>query len=205
MYLSGVTGLATADIIECMKRFCAPDPYSRTQIENGARLTLIDAHRDWGWIIVNHAKYREKARLISRDNARTETGEDAQRKRAERLAGLPAMLPDEPMSPDVPRCPPPSPPQTQTQTKTKTKTKTEEIKQEAQAPILDIEAWERWVSYRHQVGKAIKLASIPAAQRKLASFGEVQAQVVEESIANGYQGLFAPSRLNGSGKVSKWE
>lgn len=56
---------------------------------------------------------------------------------------------------------------------------------------LDLAAWDRWVSYRRQVGKAIKPASSAAAQRKLASFGLHQAAVVEQSIANGWQGLFA--------------
>lgn len=102
-YLAGVTGLLVQEVVACMGRFCAPDPYSRTKVEAGARLRLIDAHRDWGWIIINHAKYREKARLMAKDAARTASGRDAERKREER--GLP-----------VPRCPPESPSQTQTQT-----------------------------------------------------------------------------------------
>jgi hypothetical protein len=104
-YLAGVTGLPAAEVIACMARFCAPDPYSRTKTEGGARLRLIDEHRDWGWIVVNHGKYREKARLMAKDAARTESGRDAERKRAERES--------------VPRSPPLSPSQTHTQTQTK--------------------------------------------------------------------------------------
>ena len=55
---------------------------------------------------------------------------------------------------------------------------------------LNVEAWHRWVQYREAIGKRIKPASMAAAQRKLAGFGASQAAVVEQSIAEGYQGLF---------------
>ena len=41
-------------IVELMK----PDPRSRTPDEDGRRIVLLDDHRDWGWQIVNHAKYQ---------------------------------------------------------------------------------------------------------------------------------------------------
>lgn len=75
----------------------APDPDSQTPDEEGRRLVLLDPGRTWGWRIVNHEKYREKARLRSKDARRTESGEDAARKREER------------MSPAVPRRPTESP------------------------------------------------------------------------------------------------
>jgi hypothetical protein len=58
-------------------------------------------------------------------------------------------------------------------------------------PGLDPAAWSRWTDYRKQIRKALKPVSIPAAQRELAAFGADQAAVVEQSIANGWQGLFA--------------
>ena len=39
----------------------SPDPRSRTPDRQGARLRRIDAHRDWGWVIVNYEKFREIA------------------------------------------------------------------------------------------------------------------------------------------------
>jgi len=36
-----------------------PDNSSRTPDENGRRIILLDDHRDWGWFIVNHKKYRD--------------------------------------------------------------------------------------------------------------------------------------------------
>lgn len=56
---------------------------------------------------------------------------------------------------------------------------------------LDLQAWGRWVTYRRSIKKPIKPASTQAAQRALAGFGPRQGEVVEQSIANGWQGLFA--------------
>lgn len=68
---------------------------------------------------------------------------------------------------------------------------------------LDAVAWSRFLDYRKQLRKTIKPVSIQAAQRKLAGFGADQAAVVEQSIANGWEGLFAlkdqPKKLEGKG------
>jgi hypothetical protein len=37
----------------------APDPGSRTPDEDGRRIVLLDDRRDWGWQLVNYAKYRK--------------------------------------------------------------------------------------------------------------------------------------------------
>jgi Helix-turn-helix domain len=64
---------------------------------------------------------------------------------------------------------------------------------------LNVEAWHRWVKYRKQIRKPIHPASWLGAQRKLAAFGPDQAAVVEQSIANGWQGLF-PLKTEGKPK-----
>jgi hypothetical protein len=61
-------------------------------------------------------------------------------------------------------------------------------------PGLDGGSWDRWLEYRRQIKRPLKQASIPAAQRKLAAFGDDQAAVIEQSIANGWQGLFPLGR-----------
>ncbi len=55
---------------------------------------------------------------------------------------------------------------------------------------LDLQAWDRWQDYRRQIKKPIKPASAPLAMKSLAGYGTNQAAVVEQSIANGWQGLF---------------
>lgn len=55
---------------------------------------------------------------------------------------------------------------------------------------LNVEAWHRWEQYRREIRKPIHPASRLSAQRKLAEFGADQGAVVEQSVANGWQGLF---------------
>ena len=96
MFLAKVTGLPLAEVSACMKRFCELDPYSRTNTAGGARLIPIDEYRDWGWKIVNHAMYREKARKKMQQIEATASGRDADRKRLDRKPSPPS---------DVRRCP----------------------------------------------------------------------------------------------------
>lgn len=56
---------------------------------------------------------------------------------------------------------------------------------------LDVRAWDRWLAYRRDTRKPIRPASEEAAAKALAAFGKDQAAVVEQSIAQGWQGLFA--------------
>ena len=52
------TGLSIEKVKEAILELSSPDPESRSPEEEGRRIVLIDAHRDWGWRIVNHGKYR---------------------------------------------------------------------------------------------------------------------------------------------------
>lgn len=65
-------------------------------------------------------------------------------------------------------------------------------------PGLDVAAWQRWAQYRAQIKKPLRQASIEAAQKALAKHGERQSTVVEQSIANGWQGLFDIKHSGGS-------
>lgn len=99
-YLSRVTGLPLAEVVACMERFSKPDPYSRSDSEGGARLVLLESHRDWGWKIVNHGFYREKARLAQREVERVATGANKAR--------MASRTPADPRSPPVTTADPPS-------------------------------------------------------------------------------------------------
>ena len=62
---------------------------------------------------------------------------------------------------------------------------------------LDEDAWSMWIEYRKQIRKPLKAASMPLAKKRLAALGTQQREAVEHSIANGYQGLFAPKSAKG--------
>jgi hypothetical protein len=98
-YIAGVTGLRVEDVIACMERFCSPDPDSRSPENDGRRLEPIEEGRKWGWHVVNHTRYREKARLLARDSQRTAQGLDAERKRkARESTRRPPKSPEIPLS-----------------------------------------------------------------------------------------------------------
>jgi hypothetical protein len=55
-------------VLEAISSLSEPDPDSRSGAEEGRRLVLLDPHRNWGWRIVNHAKYRV---IKTREDKRT--------------------------------------------------------------------------------------------------------------------------------------
>lgn len=55
---------------------------------------------------------------------------------------------------------------------------------------LDLDAWNRWVAYRQAIKKPLKEVSFIAAALKLSKYGKDQAEVVDQSISNQWQGLF---------------
>lgn len=99
-FISAVTGMPVDVLERCIGEFCEPDEKSRTPDSDGRRLIPLDPERPWGWLIVNHGKYREKARKASYDAARTASGADAARKRDERASvpTRPAMSRADPLS-----------------------------------------------------------------------------------------------------------
>lgn len=67
-------------------------------------------------------------------------------------------------------------------------------------PGLDLQAFDRWESYRDsELRKPLGDMSVIAAAVALAKYGANQAAVVEQSIANKWQGLFDLKVTNGSG------
>jgi hypothetical protein len=101
-YIAAVTGMAVTDIESCINRFMQPDPKSRTPDREGKRLELIDPERTWGWRIINHAKYREKARKAASDSERAASGRNAERMK------LRKARPGDPTRPAPTRADPPS-------------------------------------------------------------------------------------------------
>lgn len=101
--MSALTGWPIDLLRQAITELCAPDPESRSDAEEGRRLVPIDPSRSWGWRVVNHGKYREKARKATFDAARVEDGRNAERLRARRSATR-----DDPTRPDATRADPPS-------------------------------------------------------------------------------------------------
>lgn len=78
--LAAKIGVPVDTLMACIDDFMKPDPGSRTKDHDGRRLELIDpASRNWGWRVLNHAKYRDKARLKEKNEREVETGRNKQR------------------------------------------------------------------------------------------------------------------------------
>lgn len=95
--LAAKIGVPVELLLQCITDFMAPDPASRTGDMEGRRLELIDsASREWGWKVINHSIYREKARKQVYDKERTESGRDAQRKQENRPPAKSRVVPRSP-------------------------------------------------------------------------------------------------------------
>jgi hypothetical protein len=84
----------------------------------------------------------------------------------------------------------------QDQDQTKTKKNDDAMARALSTSGLDTQAFGHWFDYRKSIGKPLKPQSLDAAAKHLASFGSQQAAAVQHSIANGYQGLFAPKETH---------
>ena len=90
--ISRRTSIPLEIIAEGLRVLALPDPGSRTEQDDGKRIVLLDDHRNWGWRIVNFAKYRdirsaEERREYFREWKRAKRQEAAGAKKPRREAG----------------------------------------------------------------------------------------------------------------------
>ena len=72
------SGLPAEVVERGLAELLSPDAGSRTSDEGGRRIVLLDEHRDWGWLIVNRARYRD---LKDLDEVRAQNRERVRRYR----------------------------------------------------------------------------------------------------------------------------
>lgn len=77
-------GLTVEETWEALRNLNEPDPESRSPEEGGRRIVLLEDHRNWGWIIVNHAKYK----AIRNAEDRREKGREYTRKSRAKAAAV---------------------------------------------------------------------------------------------------------------------
>lgn len=116
------TGLPLDVVCRVLAEFCAPDAESRSQEHEGRRLVPIEG-RGFGWRVVNHELYRDRARKKSYDEERTASGKDAERKRAERAAHKVQSSRPVPTCPDASRQSLPSETESDPETESESKTR----------------------------------------------------------------------------------
>jgi len=77
--ISGKTSIPLDIIEKGLDILSRPDRYSRTQGSDGVRIQLLEEHREWGWFLVNHEKYRD---LRTAEDRREYMREYMQKRRA---------------------------------------------------------------------------------------------------------------------------
>lgn len=83
--IHGRTGIPLEIIDPGIEFLEQPDPHSRTPTMDGRRIERLDAHRPWGWRIVNYQKYRDMATRA--DKKRADRERIAAKRAAEHDAG----------------------------------------------------------------------------------------------------------------------
>ena len=77
-------GLSIEQVQAALTELESPDPDSRSPEQEGRRILRMDEHRSWGWIVVNHGKYR----AIRNEEDRREQNRLAQKRfRDKKLSG----------------------------------------------------------------------------------------------------------------------
>ena len=73
--ISALTGFSEERVVSALAALQAADPESRSKELSGARIELLDEHREWGWRVVNYVHYRttpdmETVRTQNRERVR---------------------------------------------------------------------------------------------------------------------------------------
>lgn len=64
-------------------------------------------------------------------------------------------------------------------------------------------AWQSWIDYRKELKKPLKDATVKAQWREFVKWGEAKAIAsIEQSIKQGWQGLFEPKQVSGKGNTN---
>lgn len=179
--LAAAIGVPVETLTTCIRDFMNPDPDSRSPEQDGRRLALIHEHRSWGWRVINHSKYRDKARKKAFDEGRVESGENRERMRDRRATH------DDPTRPDATRRDPPSDAEA---------TPTQSKPEGAQARLVLHESlpkaeWEEWLEHRRAKRMPVDSRTLRKQLAVLASYDTpTQVQIIATSINAGWQGLF---------------
>jgi hypothetical protein len=184
--ISALTGWPIDLLKQAIAELTEPDPDSRHPGEDGRRLVLLDPeNRQWGWRVVNHGPYREKARKQMQQIAATESGRDAERKRLERER--PAV------SGDVQ----PSPALTGADRLSDADADADKDKSAPAALVLHKnlpgEEWREWLAHRRKRRWPLDEVTL---RKQLAVLAEhdtpTQREMLNRSIQAGWQGIFPP-------------
>lgn len=186
--MAALTGWPIDLLKQAIAELSSPDPDSRSEANEGRRLLPLDPGRSWGWMVVNHGAYREKARLTAKSAREVESGKNKDRMNDRR--------PPPPTASD-----PLSYSNAYSDLKPRESARAPEIEnvlrgadpelEQSLVPEADREASRQWVAYLADLGKPAKPSQYVAIGKTLAALGdaETQRRVVGLAMANGWRSL----------------
>lgn len=200
-------GLEQEAGMQALERLAVIDPESRTPDHQGRRMMRVPN----GYIVLNYISYRDRdhtsaersrryrdRQRTERDTAVTPRGDTRDSSRGDRDATHSDADADASKNKN-----PPNPPRAGDGLKKprRQKPKLEVVPFDpTKVTGLNVKAWEEWIAYRVSIGKPLRQVSYDKAAKKLAKHGAGQQAAVDNSIGEGYQGLFAEPAQRLAGK-----
>lgn len=169
MAISARTSIPREIIDKGLEVLAAPDKYTRTPGSDGRRIELIDDHRPWGWILVNYEKYKG---MRDSDTVRAQTRERVRKHRENKKKVK-----------DVTHC---------NAQKRHIDIDIDIDKTSSLPDELNAEAWKDYLQHRKdlRVKKLTQKGETMAMNKLLPLTPEEQRAVVDNTISNGWTGLF---------------
>lgn len=212
-------GLTVDEVKTAIANLEAPDTESRSPELDGRRIVRLDEHRAWGWLVVNHGKYRaikdeadrREQNRIAQAKFRERHGESKQlsasissRKQPSAASAQAEAEAEADTNPQTPLAP-------ITQVKPSgvatpdpgwdviTDDELIVIPKSLESPTFWA-SWQKWLKFRKGLGKKPKDWRVMFSSQLdwLATFGPTEAtEILNQSMRNGWQGLFERKANNG--------
>jgi len=173
------TNVPLEDVKKYITQLCLPDPKSRSKVEEGKRLKLLNENRDWGWQVINYRHYRslrdkEMMRSYFRDSMRKSR---AMKRKHESVkdTGLTGLTTFNDLSQSL----------------------TSASASSSSLSVLVQEPFRNWIQFRLGFGRKPKnwKAMFEKQIEWLKQYPDAdQVEILNQSIRNGWQGLFPPKR-----------
>lgn len=187
--ISGMTGWPMDLLQQGISQLELPDPGSRTDTEEGRRIIRLDPRRPWGWRVVNHAIYREKARKQMHNERAVESGANRDRLKTRRDQTRPDATGDDRLS------------DSDSDSYTNKKKSAGIESPLALHASLPEESWEEWLAHRREKRLSMSPRALNKQLKLLAEYPTaIQREIIDTSINAGWEGLFRPK-----GKAAKQE
>jgi hypothetical protein len=205
----GLARLAAVPLDDCraaITKFLSPDLDSRTKDDQGRRIEEIDG----GWALLNFRKYREMA---SKEESQASEASRKARYRAKMARNVPKC------PADVPRVPPVS---TVNPHIAEAEAEADNKEEEPSAPVASKKAeipipalldtpefravWADWEQHRREKKQTITPTTRNRQLKNMAEIGVVRAiAAIEESISQGWQGIYEPKGGVAAGGIPIWK